>query len=154
MGGDTRRAAMDAAVRLLARRNHSAYELSQKLRQRGFGNGEIETVLAECERYHYIDDEETARSFFRELKARGHGFQRIRQEMKKKGLAGDAVDALLGEYAESADEVTNARRAIEKKQARFERETDPRKRREKIYRFLCSRGYSRAVISTLMGEIA
>ncbi|MGE0086916.1 MAG: regulatory protein RecX [Desulfococcaceae bacterium] len=142
--------AMDTVIRILARRSHACAEIRQKLRQRGFGADIIHTVISECERLHYIDDGETACQYFRELKNKGCGPQRIRADMKKKGLWGDRAESLISEYAESKEEKEIARNVLEKKKTAFDREKEGRKRKEKIFRFLSSRGFSGSVISDLI----
>ncbi len=45
------------AVRLLARRDHSEYELRVKLKQRGFSMTEIDMALERIKNEHSLDDE-------------------------------------------------------------------------------------------------
>ena len=142
--------AMNAAVRLLSRRNHTTREIRQKLRQRGFDADTISRVLSECERLNYLNDEQTARFYIRELVAKGYGPRRIRMSLKKKGISDELADRLLPEQEAETDELENARQLLSKKQAKFDREKDLRKRKEKIYRFLSYRGFSASVISELI----
>ena len=79
---------MNTAVRILAGRDHTRYEIRQKLKQRGFSPGAIRAAVAECERLNYIDDERTARIYIGQLVRRGFGFRRIAIELRKKGLQG------------------------------------------------------------------
>ncbi len=144
---------MNTAVRILSRRSHSRKELKQKLTQRGFAGEAVEQTIRTCERYGYLNDEETSRIYFRELRARGYGPKRIRRDMKKKGLEGASVEKRIARYVEGDDEKTVARRVCEKKMRTFNRETDRRKRREKIYRFLYGRGFSAPVIFALLEEM-
>jgi len=144
------RKAMDCAVRLLSRRNHTKHELRQKLRQREFHAEIISDVISECERLRYVNDEETARVYLRELRRKGYGSWRVRFSMRKKGLENDLTDMLLSEENSESDELETARGAIRKKRAAFDREKDMRKKKEKIYRFLCSRGFASSVISELI----
>ena len=143
-------AALDAALRLLTRRNHARKELAEKLRLRGFPEDAVEEALVACERYGYLDDDETARRFFRELRRKGNGPSKIRLEMARRGLSGDSVDRWLEAYAGGPEEREAARRQLEKRRVRFDREADPRKRREKIHRFLHGRGFTGAVIRDLL----
>lgn len=144
--------AMDTAVRILARRSHASAEIRQKLRKRGFDADIIQTVLSECERLHYVDDGETVHLYFRELKNRGRGPQKIRAEMRKKGLHGELAESLISDYAESQEEREMARNLLEKKKTAFDREKDGRKRKEKMFRFLSSRGFSGSVISQVLRQ--
>ncbi|QTA88139.1 regulatory protein RecX [Desulfonema magnum] len=142
--------AMNAAVRLLSRRNHTKYEIRQKLKQRGFVAEVITKVISECEQFNYINDEQTAQYYLRELQTKGYGLRRIRFSMKKKGLNEELISNILEDHHTDADELENARRSLEKKLRTLNREKDARKRKEKIYRFLYSKGFSASVISELI----
>jgi regulatory protein len=142
--------AMNTAVRILANRDHSKYELKQKLRQRGFTNKDIDAVMVECERFNYINDRRTAHVYISQLKRKCFGKRYIQQALKKKRLSGAAIEKIFSENYPGADEYEHAGRLLEKKMKTFGRETDPKKRSEKIYRFLYSRGFSAAVIRALV----
>lgn len=104
-----RRAALD----LLARREHSAHELREKLRQK-FGTAppidqELERLLAEG----LLDDNRFAEAFVRMHRNRGHGPQRILHELSQKG-----VDAAIAEACvepRSAEWVELLRRVRERR---------------------------------------
>ncbi|MGD8522341.1 MAG: regulatory protein RecX [Desulfobacterales bacterium] len=144
--------AMNTAVRLLTRRDHTSFEILQKLEQRGFGGRIIERVLAECRRLDYIDDERTARIYIGQLARRGFGFRRIRLELRKKGLTGERFEIILNERRAEIDEREIARKVMLKKMKSFESVVDLQKRRDKIYRFLYSRGFEASAISELIRE--
>jgi regulatory protein len=138
--------AMNSAVRILANRDHSKYELKQKLRQRGFTRKVIDTVMLECERFNYINDRRTAYVYILQLKRKCFGKRYIRMALKKKHLSGTEIENILQEDYPDADELEKAGKLLEKKMKAFERESDQKKKREKIYRFLYARGFSTAVI--------
>ena len=142
--------AMNTAVRLLARRDHARLEIEQKLKQRGYNSEIIRAVAAECERLNYIDDEKTARVYIGQLARRGFGFRRIRLELNRKGLKGDRFERIVNESRLEFDEREIANRVLQKKMKSFEREEDSKKQRDKIYRFLYSRGFSEPIISELI----
>jgi regulatory protein len=144
--------AMNTAVRLLARRDHARLEIEQKLKQRGYNREIIRAVAAECERLNYIDDERTAKVYIRQLTRRGFGFRRIRLELNRKGLKGDRFERIINASQLEFDEHEIANRVLQKKMKSFEREEDSKKRRDKIYRFLYSRGFSEPIISELVRE--
>ena len=134
--------ALNTALRILTGRDHSKSELNRKLKRRGFSPEDIEKAVSECERLDYINDERTARVYINQMIRKGHGLNRIRHEMDKKGLRGQRIQNILGEIESDIDEVQDAERILEKNIKRFERENDLKKRREKIYRFLYARGFS------------
>jgi SOS response regulatory protein OraA/RecX len=70
--------------------------------------------------------------------------------LRKKRLSGTVIENILQKNYPEADELENAGRLLEKKMKTFEREADLKKRSDKIYRFLYSRGFSPAVISALI----
>jgi len=135
-----------SALRILTARDHSKYELTQKLKQRGFKPEDIAKAVSECERFDYINDERTSGVYIRQLIRKGYGLKRIRHEMKKKGLRGQRIQNILSETVSDADERESAGRILKKNIKRFERETDLKKRRDKIYRFLYARGFSQETI--------
>lgn len=109
-----------AAMDLLARREHSRFELLHKLARR-FGDSEpgdgleaaIDTLAAEG----LQSDERFALSFTRERLQRGHGPRRIRVELQRRGVEDTLIDAALAEVP--AEEGTSwagqARRVLAKR---------------------------------------
>ncbi len=144
--------AMNTAVRILTHRDHSRYELKQKLQQRGFASKVIETVIGECERLNYIDDQKTARIYISQLKRKCFGKRYIRMALKKKRLSSTAIENFLLENYPEADEHENAGKLLKKKIKTFNREEDAKKRRDKMYRFLYSRGFNKDVITDLIRD--
>ena len=144
--------AMNTAVRILTQRDHSTYELTQKLKQRGFGRQVIDSVVMQCKHFGYIDDQRTARVYILQLKRRCFGRRYIRLALKKKRLKGSAIDKILADHYPAADEYEHAGRLLQKKARTVAREADPQKRSDKIYRFLYSRGFSPAVIRDLVKQ--
>lgn len=142
--------ALNTALRILAGRDHSKSELNRKLKQRGFKAEDIEKAVSECERLDYINDERTARLYINQMIRKGQGLNRIRHELKKKGLRGQRIQDILAEIESDLDEAQGAERILKKNIKRFEREADPKKRRGKIYRFLLARGFSQDTIRQLI----
>jgi len=139
--------ALNTALRILTPRDHSKYELVQKLKQRGFSREVIDDAISSCERFDYINDERTAQVYIRQLKRKGYGKKRIRLELNKKGLKGTRLQSILDQSVSETDEQEGAERILKKNIKRFEREKDAIKRRDKIYRFLHARGFSQGVIA-------
>ncbi|MGB5751114.1 MAG: regulatory protein RecX [Desulfobacterales bacterium] len=145
--GHSRKRALDTALRILTRRDHSRYELVLKLKRRDFSKEDIDDAISSCEQFDYINDERTAQVYIRELKRKGYGKKRIQLELNKKGLKGARIQGILDESVSKTDERESAERILVKYIKRFEREKDRLKRRDKIYRFLNARGFSREVIA-------
>jgi regulatory protein len=82
---------MDSALRLLARREHSAKELSDKLKIKGFSPEEINEALESCQRANVQSDERFVESYVRYRTRQGYGPLKISQELKNKGVDADLV---------------------------------------------------------------
>ncbi len=150
---DHYRKALNTALRILTRRDHSKYELSQKIKARGYTREVIDKVISECERFGYINDERTAQVFIRQLHKKGYGLRRIRFELNSKGLSDKYVQDALAKNISEADECQCAKKIFQKHAKRFDREKDVLKRKDKINRFLHGRGFSNAVISEIIAKI-
>jgi regulatory protein len=149
----SRTKAMNTAVRILTHRDHFKFELKQKLQQRGFTSEVIDTVIAECERLNYIDDNRTADVYISQLKRKHFGKRHIRLALKKKRLGAAVIEKFLLEKYSDVEEHENAGKLLERKLKTLKREEDSKKRRDKIYRFLYARGFNNKVISDLIRDL-
>lgn len=147
------REALNRALRILGRRDHSVVELTQKLVHRGFDGGMIQRVVAECGRMGYLDDRRTARQLIDRMKRRGMGVRRIRHELQKRGLEGEQAEAQLRAGVTPSEERALARQAAEKKWKTFSNETDFRNKALRLQRFLRYRGFSDSLIVEMLKEI-
>lgn len=145
--------ALNTALRLLLRRDHSNAELMSKLTQRGFDCESIRRVVAECQRLDYLDDERTAGVLIRKLRRKGFGSKRIRLEFDRKGLNRELMEGILGKSVAEENDREWAERVLQKYIRKFDREKDDRKRRAKIYRFLYARGFPERVIADIISKL-
>jgi regulatory protein len=84
-----------AAVRLLARREHSRVELGRKLRARGAPPDLVEEVLAALVARRLQSDERFAESLVSSRIGRGQGPVRIRRDLEAQGVPAAEVEAAL-----------------------------------------------------------
>lgn len=145
--------AMNTAVRILTNRDHSFYELKQKLQQRAIENEVIGAVMAECERLNYINDERTARLYISQLNRKCFGKRYIKMALRKKGLRGDAIENILLQKCSEVEERKKAARLLGKKMKASNQEKEAAKKRDNIYRFLYARGFSKDVITDLIRDV-
>ncbi len=150
---ETYRKALNTSLRILTRRDHSKHELSQKLKARGYTAETIDDVISQCERLDYINDERTAQIFISQLHRKGFGLKRIAFELNLKGLRGGRIQEVVSKSISLSDERQGADKIYRKHIRRFEREKDISKRKDKIYRFLYGRGFSKSVISEVIDKI-
>jgi regulatory protein len=87
----------EAAIRLLARREHGWRELRRKLCQRGWPEAETECVLNDLADQGLQSDERFAESFTRTRAQKAYGPVRIRAELGQRGLDRTLIDRALRE---------------------------------------------------------
>lgn len=140
-GGGTRLPVMEKAMRLLSARALSESELRRRLRLAGYPPSEVRDAADECLRRGYLNDDLLAADCANFCRERGMGRRAVRFRLRRRGIAAPVVDEVLAEEEPEA-ELSAALRACASKAPSLARETDPRKRREKLLRFLASRGFS------------
>jgi regulatory protein len=151
-GGNDAKAVEAAAVRLLARREHSIDELRRKLASRGYSPDTIEPVIQKLAGKRLVSDERFTSSFVHHHAKRGQGPVRIRAALRQQGIAGDQVEEAL-----RSAEIDWAQLAREVRRRKFGA-TPPRglAERAKQARFLQYRGFDseqlRAAFRTESGE--
>ena len=85
-------------MKLLARRDHSVYELTLKLKP-FYSGREIDTVIARCLQENWLDDARFAQYYIRTRSNSGYGPRRIALELQQKGVAGEIIRQALQEAA-------------------------------------------------------
>lgn len=96
------RSAYTCALELLARREHSQKQLTEKLRQKGFTDlEEIRQVLETLVSQGYQSDQRFAEAYMRSRIQKGFGLRRVIVELQQKGIVDDELlDALAQSMAE------------------------------------------------------
>ena len=87
--------AKTVAVKLLTRREHSAHEIREKLRQREFDSDEIEQTIEELKVDGWLSDERFTEAYIRMRQLKGFGPVRIAMELKERGVDELIVEAQL-----------------------------------------------------------
>ena len=86
----------ESAMRILARRNHSIFELRTKLIQRGFENNHIDNVISGLVNLGYLDDKKFAESFYTYASEyRKYGPNKIMAELYKRGVSRELSESAL-----------------------------------------------------------
>ena len=135
-------AAKSATLGYVADRARTTGEVRRMLARRGFDADLAEDTVAAVERLGLLDDAGYALAFARSrFDARGYGPQRIRQDLIKRGVARDLIDAALDELPQE-DVSAEAREQAAGKWRTLSGEEDLRKRKKKTMDFLVRRGYT------------
>jgi regulatory protein len=103
----------EAAVRLLARREHAGEELALKLEQRGFGRSAIDAEIERLAAEGLQSDERFANLFVEQRVARGDGPLKLRSALGERGVDGQTIDTALLPFEE--DWTALAREALERR---------------------------------------
>jgi len=128
----------NAAIGLLARREYSRAELWRKLSPRVEEAALLEQALDRLQEAGYQSDERFAEIFTRSRLSSGYGVQRVRQELRQKG-----IDAELVVQALEAAEFDGSAQALDICRRRFgEQPPDSPKEYARRMRFLVNRGFS------------
>ncbi|PIU24860.1 MAG: hypothetical protein COZ07_01795 [Candidatus Infernicultor aquiphilus] len=140
-------------LRLLSRRIYSRYEISGKLKNKGYPEKIIANLIFWLENNNYINDEFFAEMWtqFR-LKNKPIGKYRLNQELRIKGIKKEIIQKVIDKTYNEIDEITLARNLIEKKieSSKIKNiKIDPKK----IYNFLLRRGFSGEVSKNIYNEL-
>jgi regulatory protein len=140
----------EAALRLLARREHSAQELRQKLLLREHPADLIDAALRELAADRLLSDARFAEEFVRSRRDKGFGPQRIRAELRQRG-----VDPYVAEDHLRSSEQDWQARALTQYRKRFGGQP-PRNlaERSKHYRFLINRGFTADQVRRVLDQQA
>ena len=131
-------ALMARGMRVLAMREHSIYELTNKLSEKALSQDVLNEVLDELIANNYVSDERFAESYIRSRANRGFGPIKIRAELNKKGISNQLISDHLD--VSSAIWLDNARDQYQKKYT--DRAIADYKVWTKRARFMQSRGFT------------
>ena len=130
--------AMEKAVALLAMRPRTQQEIADALRKNAYPERTVARVMARLDEAGYINDTDFAEQWAASRTNKGMGSRRIRMELRRKGVDGEAIDEALTAIDED-DMLSGALKAA-RKAASGKDITDP-KDRQKILAALARRGY-------------
>ncbi len=137
--------ALKDSILLLSYRGRSRMELEKRLLQRGYDEGTVRSVIRYLQERQFIDDQRVARgiaSFL--IEHRRYGNERIRMELKKRGIEKDLVDKVLDELKGDVDWRKQALLALRK---RFKKRLSGLKEKKRAYDYLLRRGFDIEVIN-------
>ncbi|MCP1675432.1 regulatory protein [Natronocella acetinitrilica] len=140
--------AVEAGVRLLARREHASSELRLKLMQRGYADDVIRQALAQLIDRDYLSDQRFVEVFLRHRCEQGYGPIRLVADMQARGVD----DAIYRPFLDAL-EVDWIALARDQKRRRFGPGKPPnRKEWARQGRFLAGRGFTAEQVYTVLGE--
>jgi len=136
----------ERALRLLARREHSRFELARKLEQAGFAHEDIAPLLDEFEGKNWLSDRRFAESYMADHRAKA-GSVKLAYDLRQRGVPDPIIEAVLGDNRESEFE-----RAREVWQKKFGSPPADATEKARQLRFLQSRGFTSEVIRRVIKD--
>lgn len=137
--------AFDAAIRFLARNMRTESEIRSKLEDKGYSEEDAEGAIEKLRSYGYLNDSAYARAYVATY-GKDRGKLRLAYELGTKGIDKSIIDEVLPD-----DEMERAKILAEKKIKKY-----PEK--EKMVRYLMSRGYeyetAKNVANDVLGELS
>ncbi len=143
------------ALRLLTYRDRSTAELAKKLRERSFGNREIESVLNRCIELGYLDDERFAATRARALVNSGRAVGiRALNELRRTGLDQELAEQAVAEAESEHDLAVLLTDIRDRKFPDFDFGRATEKEKNRVVGFFQRRGFPVSMImDTLKKEI-
>ncbi|MFB6249997.1 MAG: RecX family transcriptional regulator [Salinibacter sp.] len=146
--------AKQRALDYLAHKPRTEEEVRRKLRRQDAPESVVEDVVARLRELGYLDDEAYASDYVRNrFASKKYGPVRIQRELVERGVDRHVAERAVAELFEDEDPVAAAREHAEKRWARLADEDDPRRRRQKLYRYLRRRGFTSDTIYPLLDEL-
>lgn len=139
--------AKSVAVKLLSRREHSAFEIRDKLQKRDFTEEEITQAISELQQGGWLSDERYAEAYIRMRQQKGFGPIRIAMELHERGVEESIVEAFIDDSEESWQQILERQYLKKYKNRPVEDYNDKAKR----IRFLQYRGFSLDTIYRTIG---
>jgi len=136
--------AKQQALQLLARREHTCWELLTKLKHKGYESELAEQAVTELSQDNWVNDNRFCETFIRHRWENGYGPLRIQQELKQRGVAEHLIKNKLawGELTW----ISSLQKAYRK---RFgDQSVTSAKSRKQCYQYLLQRGFTSSQINS------
>jgi regulatory protein len=93
----------------LARRDHASGELRRKLRDKGFDPALVDELIEKLRAEKLLDDRRYLENYVAYHASRGHGPNRVRADLCKRGIGAAESDPILGAYPDWSAQLNRAR---------------------------------------------
>jgi regulatory protein len=137
--------ARERAVFYLARFARTSKQVADYLKRKEFTPDQIQDALSYLKDHRYLNDDSFAESFIREKISHKDGPYKIKQMLFQKGIAPETSDRLIAELYPVELQQENAALLMHQK-LRSPKSNLGATEREKLFRFVASRGFNRYVI--------
>lgn len=142
----------ETALRIIERSYKTEKEMEERLLEKGYDAESICSVLSFLKEYNFINDESYTKMFIKD-KIKTQGSQKIKYALIRKGIDRDIIDNLLLDVDKDQETEVLKELAIKKYNQLIKRENDKYKLRDKLCRFLISRGYDYSKVKDVLREV-
>lgn len=148
--GPENKDALGAALRLLGVRQRSVFELTAKLRDKGFEGGDIDAAIEKLLKAGYLNDEAFAAALAASrARNKAWGPARIARDLSNRGLAREIVKEAVARACPAEEELALA--AFERWRKRNKGKT-AHEDTQRAFRHLSARGFSPSAIWKALGR--
>lgn len=158
-GSEGCRKAYPIALRLLASRDYTVAGITGKLLLRGCATEDVQAAVSRLQQERFLDDRRYAERFIESAASSGRyvGY-RLRQELRRRGVAVELIEDILGGRRNAADdEYELACALVARRYAPFRAAAADDRERRRVAGFLQRRGFGsgtiRAVLLNRSGEV-
>ena len=144
----------NSALRVVARRPHSSFELKTKLMKKGFEKDDINPIIEDFNHKGYLSDRDFAFRYAEEALGKKKGLMKIKGELIQKGIGREIIDDVIQNLEGNESLLTNAKQlAIKKLESLERKESDFMKLKQKLYAHLSSKGYNHQIIREVVDDL-
>ena len=143
------------ALDMLTRAPQSVRDLRRRLLLNGEPEAAVDVTVERLTASGLLDDAAYARAFVRsKVSSQGFSRKRLRQELAKRGVAGDIADAAIVEvlHDENVDEAATIERVARKKLRTLQDVGEPTRSR-RLFAYLARRGYGIDEVQAVMRRL-
>lgn len=134
------------ALKQISYRSRTSFDLKNKLKEKKYSEGAINKVIQFLEDYDLIDDKLYVKSFVNDKsKINNWSKGKIRYKLKAKHIDDSLIETYLNEISDNEEYVKAYEAGLHKKESVDDK--------NKIYRFLASRGFSYDIIRDVLGDL-
>ncbi|MEE1131066.1 MAG: recombination regulator RecX [Caryophanon sp.] len=146
------RKAFNKALQFLGFQMRSEHEVKEKLLAQGFGEAVILEAIQKLYHYKFLDDAAYSKALLEtKKKTQKKGPRAIAQDMHKKGIDKELQQQVLQQYSEQ--EQIDVAMQLAEKLVRSETKKTPMQLKQKIQDLLLRKGYSFAIITSVVENI-
>jgi len=143
-----KKTARNTALNLLARREHGVEELTQKLLDKDFDAGEVDSAIKKLCSEGLLSDERFIESYCRSRSNKGFGPLAIKNELRLKKLNEGIIEQVINQL--DIDWFSILEELFHKKY--YKSDLNDMKKKAKCWRFLSQRGFSSDQINRIINR--